>query len=255
MAERIDLDAALADLSAAVSWPATPGIVTRVAAALDERPARRGWAGRGWAGRWPRAVIIAIVVSLLLAATAAAAALLIPGLRLTLLPSMPPASVASGPLGTRLALGDRVAPDAVSIAVPGALGAPDEVYVNADGSVVSLVYASGEDMPEVADTGIGLLVQEIRGDLNRELVEKLVAEVGAIVTPVTVAGSDGFWITGPPHLVRYRGADGLEHAEMTRLVGDTLVWQVGDALYRIESGLGMDATVRIGASIPSSGTP
>ncbi len=36
---------------------------------------------------------------------------------------------------------------------------------------------------------------------------------------------------------------------MTRLAGDTLVWQRDDVLYRIESGLGLDATRRIAESI------
>jgi len=250
MAERIDLDAALADLAAGVAWPSTPDLVTSVAVAL-ERPPRR----RGWAGPWPRAVVIAIVATLLLAAAVAAAVLLIPGLRLTFVPSLPSDSVAQDPLGSRLALGDRVEPADVTVSGPAALGEPDEVYVNASGDVITLVYSAGDELPEVADTGIGLLVQEIRGDLNREMVEKLVVEVGATVTPVTIGGSDGFWIAGRPHLVRYRDANGVERGEMTRLVGDTLVWQAGDVLYRIESGLGMDATVAIGASIPRQGTP
>ena len=248
MAERADLDAAFADLATAVAWPVTPDLVTTVSVAL-ERPVR----GRGWATPWPRAVVIAIVATLLLAAAVAAAVLALPGLRLTFVPTLPPA--AQDPLGSRLALGERVAPGDVAVNVPAALGEPDEIYVNASGDVVTLVYAASGDLPEVADTGIGLIVQEIRGELDRERVEKLVVEVGAIVTPATVGGAEGLWVTGPPHVVRYRDANGVERGEMTRLVGDTLVWQAGDVLFRIESGLGMDATIAIGASIPSRGTP
>ena len=251
MADPTDLDIVLADVSEAIAWPGTPDLVSSVAAVMDERPAPRARVP----GRWPRAVVIAIVATLLLAATVAAAALLLPGLRLSFVPSVPSASVAHGPLGTRLSLGMPVAPGEVTLRVPAALGEPSETYANADGQVISMVYAADEHLAEVADTGIGLLVQEIHGDLDREMVEKLVVEVGATVTPVSVGESDGFWISGPPHLVRYRDAEGLERREMTRLVGDTLVWQAGDTMYRIESGLGMDATVRIGASIPSSGTP
>jgi len=247
MAERADLDAAFADLATTVAWPATPDLVTTVAVAL-ERPDR----GRGWATPWPRALAIAIVATLILAAAVAAAVLVLPGLRLTFVPTLPP--VAQDPLGSRLALGERVAPGDVAVNVPAALGEPDEIYVNAAGDVVTLVYAASDDLPEVADTGIGLILQEIRGDLDRERVEKLVVEAGAIVTPANVGGADGLWITGPPHVVRYRDANGVERGEMTRLVGDTLVWQAGDVLFRMESGLGMDATVAIGASIPPPGT-
>ena len=97
MAERADLDAAFADLATAVTWPATPDLVTTVAGAL-ERPMRR----RGWATPWPRAVAIAIVATLLLAAAVAAAVLVLPGLRLTFVPTLPPG--AQDPLGSRMRL-------------------------------------------------------------------------------------------------------------------------------------------------------
>ena len=42
--------------------------------------------------------------------------------------------------------------------------------------------------------------------------------------------------SGPPHLIRYSDPAGRERSERTRLVGDTLVWQRGGVLYRIESG-------------------
>jgi hypothetical protein len=112
------------------------------------------------------------------------------------------------------------------------------------------VYAASQELPELDGTGIGLLVQSIEGTLVREQVEKLVVEVDAVVTAVTVGGEDGYWIDGPPHLLRFLGPDGAERAEATRLVGDTLVWERDGVLYRIESGLGRDATIAIAESIP-----
>jgi hypothetical protein len=253
MAEPFDLDTALADVSGALAWPPTPDLVTAVAIELDGRSRSRPWAIG--LRSWPRVLVIALVATLLVAATVAAAALLLPGLRLSIVPSLPGASAPADPLGTRMALGERVAASEAAAAFPAALGEPDETYVDASGDVVSLVYGASDALPEVADTGVGLLLQEIRGDLNEEMVEKLVVEVGAIVTPVTVSGAEGFWISGPPHLVRYRDSAGIERREMTRLVGDTLVWQDGEVLHRIESGIGMDAAIRIGESIPSPGTP
>ena len=41
---------------------------------------------------------------------------------------------------------------------------------------------------------------------------------------------------------------------MTRLAGDTLVWQRGDTLYRIESALGLEATRRLAESVDDPGT-
>jgi hypothetical protein len=36
---------------------------------------------------------------------------------------------------------------------------------------------------------------------------------------------------------------------MTRLAGDTLVWQDGETLYRIESALGLEPSLRLAESI------
>jgi hypothetical protein len=123
------------------------------------------------------------------------------------------------------------------------------VYVSQGGEVVSLVYAPRPGLPEIGDTGIGLLLQEMRGTLDRERIEKLVPEFGATVTPTPVGDGEGYWITGPRHLVRYTDSAGREQVEATRLVGNTLVWHDDGALFRIESGLGLDAVRRIGASI------
>ena len=237
-------DAALRDLATEVAFPPTPDVRGAVAARLAER-ARRSWVPVAW----PRALVLGVAATLLLAGAVVAAALVIPGLRLTFTPSLPTASVPTDALATRLALGERVAPDALDARVPSVLGEPDEAYSSRSGEVITLVYASGPDLPELAGTRIGLLVQQINGSLERERIEKLIVEVGAGITELEVDGAPGYWIEGPPHLIRYRGPSGEERSEMTRLVGDTLVWQQGDVLYRMESGLGLDETRHIAESI------
>jgi hypothetical protein len=238
------LDAALRDLAAEVAFPPTPDLRGAVAARLHER-SRRSWAPVAW----PRALVLGIAATVLITGVVVAAVLVIPGLRLTFTPSLPTASVPSNALATRLALGDPVALDAVDARVPAILGQPDEVYSARSGEVITLVYASSDELPELAGTGIGLLVQQINGSLERERIEKLIVEVSASVTELEIDGSPGYWIEGPPHLIRYRGPSGQERSEMTRLVGDTLVWQRGDVLYRIESGLGLETTLRIAESM------
>jgi hypothetical protein len=235
------LDAALRDLATEIEFPTTPDLRGAVAARLGGSSVRSWW-------RWTvaRALVLAALAVLLLAA---AAVLLLPGLRITPVQTVPTASVPADGLATRLALGERVPLEMVEAALPSALGAPDEVYSSRAGEVISLVYSSRAELPELADTGIGILVQQINGSLDRERVEKLVVEFGVTVTPVEVAGVAGFWIDGPPHLIRYTGPAGEARSEMTRLVGDTLVWQRGDVLYRIESGLGLVRTLRIAESI------
>ena len=238
------LGTALLDLADEVAFPATPDLRGAVLARLGE-PAPRARTRLAW----PRSLVLATIALLLIAAAAAAAVLVLPGLRLTLVPTLPPASVPADGLATRLVLGERVQLGAVNARAPSVLGEPDEVYVTNDGEVVSLVYESGGELPELAGTGIGLLVQRISGSLERDRIEKLAQELGVAVTAVQVDGADGFWIDGRPHLIRYLGPSGDERSEMTRLAGDTLVWQRGGFLYRIESGLGLAETRRIAESI------
>jgi hypothetical protein len=237
------LDAALGELAPEI-FPPTPDLRTSVVAQL-RRPARPPW----WApAAWPRAIALAVIVTLLVAATATALVIAVPGLRLTLLPTLPTPQVASGPLATRLALGEPIAPETVDAMMPAVLGAPDEAYVAGDGEVVSLVYAADDGLPELAGSEIGLLIQAIEGSLDRDRVEKLLVE-DVRITAVDVDGAAGYWIEGPPHLIRYVGASGTDRSQRTRLVGDSLLWEAGGVLYRIESGLGMAGTLRIAESI------
>jgi len=235
----VSLDAALRGLAADVAFPAVPDHMT---AGVASRLAGRTPAPRRW--RWTRALLIAAGLTLLAAATVAALAWALPGLRI-----VPVASVPAAPgLGSGLALGDAAAPGEAAPFTIAALGVPDATYRSPDGGVTTFLFAPRDGLPELG-AGIGLLAQRIDGTLDRSMVMKLVDEVDARVVPVSVGGADGFWVAGPPHLVRYVGTDGRERAEMTRLAGDTLVWQDGDTLYRIESGLGLEPTLRLAESV------
>ena len=238
------LDTALVDLADNLAFPPTPDLRRAVVTRLSQTP-RRSW----MPALWPRALVLGVGAALLVAGAVMAALLVLPGLRLTFTPALPTGPVPVDPLATRLALGERVSVDSVDGPVPLVLGEPDEAYSSRSGEVISLVYASGDELPELAGSGIGLLVQQINGSLERDRIEKLIVEVGATVTVTDVDGASGFWIQGPPHLIRYRGPSGEERAELTRLAGDTLVWQSGHVLYRIESGLGLQETRRIAESI------
>jgi hypothetical protein len=238
------LDAALRSMQTDVAFPPTPDLRASVGDRLAA-PESRSW----WPSALPRAVALALVATLVLAATAAALALLIPGLRLTFVPALPWAELPDDPVAARLTLGEPIPPGTVDRGIPSELGAPDEAYVLGENEVLTLVYRADDQLPPMAETEIGLLVQVIDGVLDEARVEKLVAEVGASVSPTEVDGASGYWISGPPHLVRYITPGGGPRSQSTRLVGDTLVWERDGVLYRIESGLGMDATLRIAESI------
>lgn len=236
------LESALWSLADDIAYPPTPDLAAAVTERLGAPPARRSLRHR-----LGRPLLLAAILALLLAAAVAALTFVLPGLRLSVVPALPATPTAT--LGDELALGERVHPGELEAFGPRLPGAPSAAYVSRDGDVVSLVYAAADELPEIGDSGIGLLVQRIAGSLEHERIEKLVVEVGASLTPVEVAGDPGFWIEGPPHLVRYRGQDGIERSQMTRLAGDTLVWERNGTLYRVESGVGLDRTLLLAESI------
>ncbi|HEY8169904.1 MAG TPA: hypothetical protein VIH24_02250 [Candidatus Limnocylindria bacterium] len=240
------IDVALQALATELAFPPTPDLRASVERAIA-RPARRSW----WPSAWPRAVALAVLATLLIAAAATALVIAVPGLRLTFLPALPSPDIPDEPLATRLALGRPVDPETIAVGIPAALGTPDEAYVIGDDRVISLVYAADDRLATLGDSGIGLLVQVIEGALDREQVEKLVAsDPGTSVAAVQVGDADGFWITGPPHLVRIIDPNGGPSTLPTRLAGDTLVWESGGVLYRMESAMGLEETLRIAETIP-----
>lgn len=239
---------ALRDLAAALAFPPTPDMRRAIADRLLQPPPPSR--PRAWPGVWPRAIVLAVLLSILGVAVATALVLVLPGLRLTVVPTLPSADVPAGPLATRLVLGEPISPDAIANGIPSVIGPPDEAYIAGDAGVVSLVYAADADLAELSGSGIGLLVQVIDGALERERVEKLVVQGGTSVTAVQVGRVAGYWIEGRPHLIRFLDRDGVGRSEATRLAGDTLVWERDGRLFRIESGLGLAATLRIAESIP-----
>jgi hypothetical protein len=244
------LDEMLADLAPDVAWPSTPNVVDRVLQP-PVSPRRGPWR---LLRTWRPAFAIAVVATLVLAAAVAALAFGLPGLRIIVTPSLPPSAIAPA-LGERLDLGDPTTLEAAAgsfgggLAVPAAAGAPDETYAAADGSIVWLVYSADDALPPLAGSDVGLLVMEVHGTVDSEQIDKLVVEGRNTVTAVSVAGAPGYWIEGEPHLLRYRDPSGGTDEVVSRLVGDTLVWERDGILYRIESGLGARETLRLATSM------
>ena len=235
------LDAALRQMAEEVVFPPTPPVAASVRERLVEAglpsPRRRPWG---------RSLALAIGLSLLVAATVLALSWVLPGLRIVPVASVPPGPTAE--LGEDLRLGQPMDAADAPFTI-GEDGSAVSGYTLDGGTVTSLLLAAGEGLPEIADTGIGLLVQRIEGDLETAMVEKLVDEVGATVTPISIGDAEGFWIEGPPHLVRYLTPAGGVRTEATRLVGDTLVWQRDGILYRMESALGLGESLQLAASV------
>jgi hypothetical protein len=231
-------------------WPATPDVAAAVASTLAAAPEPRRRAGR-----WRPALLAAVVVLLLAAGAVAAGALGVGPLRILFAEALPTPNVPDTPLGTRLALGQQLALGEaahadVPLAVPAPLGDPDEIYVS-DIGIVSMLWAPRGGLPAMPGSGAGLLLMTIPGDLDANLVSKIVVESRASVAPVFVGEADGFWISGAPHVFRYVQPDGAEGRVTSRLVGDALVWQADDVVMRLESAAGRDATIGLAESMTS----
>ena len=267
-----ELEQQLTAMGSTLDWPPTPDLVK-----LIHLPARRGaraplealgWGaavGRSYRARWALAAAAAIVV-------AAGALLAFPLSREaianwvnvhTIFRQVPrlatPTPQPPGPLGERLGLGGRTTlPDARTqiawhIAIPATLGQPDEVYlqpvVNAPAQgEVTLVYATRPGIPIAGQTGVSVLVTEARGTVDQNFFGKMIGP-GTTLEPITVAGHQGYWISGPLNEFFFTDANGNFRNETGRLAANTLILDDGGTVIRIEGNLTKAQALEIAASL------
>ncbi len=278
MAERwqptdAELESALIDLGRRLEYPRTPllarAVRERLAAAA--RPSLKERLAALWETLRPaqRAFALAALAVVLLAGavfslfpdarTTVAHWLGLRGVVITNVPSPLPTPLRTlppGPVGQRLNLGEKVIlADAQShvrfhVLVPAALGDPDEVYFLEPpaGGEVSLVYFERPAVPQTAQTGVGLLLTEFRGDLEPGFFGKGLGP-GTRLVEVRVRGVTGYWIEGMPHLFFYRDSSGNVRDETLRLAANTLIWEEAGVTVRIESSLRQDQALRIAESL------
>lgn len=283
-----DLEDVLRSLATAIDWPTVapmtpsgatvgPDVATRVRVRLAS--GERARSARPWWRLSTRPVrgslVLAVVALLALAIVAGAVGLGLPGLRFILgeppasvlpsptpVPSATPSDLPTPPLpavtGSQLGLGRRVALEdvepqtGVSVRLPrdARLGPPDTVWIDSNKfDQIAYVWAADEDLPETSERGVGLVLMRFAGRSDEEFYQKVIGSGNTLQT-VTVDGHDGFWITGEMHFFFYvRPGGGGTVDDARRWVGDALVWNDGEATFRIESALGRDATIEIAESI------
>ncbi|HEX5824304.1 MAG TPA: hypothetical protein VFY18_07610, partial [Candidatus Limnocylindrales bacterium] len=252
-------------------------------------PARRArlrieaGAGRRRPSWWPfgrpmarpvrRSMLLAVVALLVVVAIVGAIGFGVPGIRIIFtggpspspspqtsaaLPSSSPRATASptapGPPGSGLDLGFRttmtevptLAGFAPALPTSETVGPPDTIWFR-EGRV-SLVWAARPGLPETEAAGIGLLMTEFRGSVNEDFFQKMLGP-DTTITPVTVGGGTGWWISGEPHDFLYVDARGETVFDSRRVVGDTLLWTRGDITFRMESSLGQAAAIALAETI------
>jgi hypothetical protein len=167
-------------------------------------------------------------------------------------------------IGGTLLLGERSTLDDARAAAPFAIvlpadaesGPPDEVWLNQRGgaTVVGLIWQASGELPEIGDTGVGMLLLEIVTDDDDAIfIKKMIG--GGEMDTVDVGGRTGIWIEG--------GALAAEPVEglmldlfdpAMRRSGNVLIWSDGGVTYRLETALPQADAVRIAASLtPETG--
>jgi hypothetical protein len=281
-----ELELALADLARALAWPAPTGTspalddpatrARRRIVAEGVAPIRRTW----WLRRPRRrplrsSLLLAAAALLVLAAIAAAIGLGLPGIRITFtsspLPSIAPAPTSSplgariprpsassspspsaGPLGWQLGLGAPIAVADLGAAVtfpvrlPSSLGPPASAWL-LDGRVTT-VWPTAPGRPPLEQHDLGLVLTELRGDVDAGYFEKILSP-GTTIQPVTVEGVTGYWISGRPHELVFVDPSGEPVFDSRRIVGDTLIWARDGITYRLESGLDRDGAIKLADSL------
>ena len=256
-----ELEEQLSTLGAELDWPPTPKLAVAVRSRITVPPARRGlW----YQSRWALAAAAVVIALAALLAYQPARETIADWVnvhvffqRVHLLPT--PSPQPSGPLGQRLGLGGQTTLSeaqkqvAWQVTIPSSLGQPDEVYLllPPDGPVqgeVTLVYATRPGIPVSGATGVAVLITEARGAVNKNFFGKMLGP-DTTLEPVTVAGHQGYWVSGSPHVFIFLDAYGNFRDETMRLATNTLILDEGGTVVRIEGNLTKEQAVQIATSL------
>jgi hypothetical protein len=250
-----ELERQLTQLGREVDWPVTPDLTLSIRERLAPTPVRR---------RRPvfrRSFAIALAALLVLAGGVFAA---VPSVRDAVLelfglqgatverreelpPPPPPAPLQLGERTTLEAARDSLGFDPL---VPDAAGEPDAVYVRraVPGGSIALAYRPSDELPEARSTGLGLLVEEFRGDLAPEYFGKTAGQATRIER-LRVDGDRAIWLEGAPHFFFYRAPNEPFREEQLRIAQNVLLLERGRLLIRLEGAFDLDRAVELARSL------
>jgi len=120
-------------------------------------------------------------------------------------------------------------PDAPTASTPDPF--VDAPTTGAEGSDVSDDPANGSIGTVIEVDGIDVLVSDFVGTLDNPAIGKIVGD-GTSVRQVDVGGEVGIWIDGEPHDVSFYDERG--DIVFERFAGNTLLWQDGPVVRRLE---------------------
>jgi hypothetical protein len=252
-----DLERQLTQLGRELDWPPTPDLVGPVRAGLVPRAAAR----RRRPVVFRRSFAIALAALLVLAGGVFAA---VPGVRDAVLEffglqgatverreQLPPA-----PAPRALHLGQRTTLSAVrgslgfEPVLPEAAGRPDGVFVSHDvpGGALAVTYRPRAGLARARTTGLGLLVEEFRGDLAPEYFGKTAGQATR-VERLRVDGERAIWLEGAPHFFFYRPSGGQFEEHELRLAQNVLLLEHDGLLVRMEGAFGREQALELARSL------
>lgn len=226
------LERELQALAAAVELPPTPDLVAAIEPRLTRTPRR---------SLRPLAValgtlVLAAAVAVALSPSARSSFLELFHLRgatverLDKLPALPVTGTPD--LGERVGLAEaerRVGP-----LVRLDLGEPRQVWIR--GGAVTMAYGDARETK--------LLFSQFPGSIVEGFVKK-VSGSGTRIDEVRVGSSRGLWLEGDPHFFIYRDPNGSIRSGRAYLAGNTLLWERGSKLLRLEGALTKTQALRI----------
>jgi hypothetical protein len=218
-------------LAAYIDFPAERDLAAAVRARLAPRPRRR------------RALVLVLAALVLALAVAfavppARSAILrflhLRGARIQRVDRLPEVRTrAPLDLGIPVSLADAAETAGFEPLRSSLLGDPDRV--SWDGAMLWFRYGN-----------VRLLVSQFRGSERIELVKKLV-EPRTMITPVSVLGQQGYFLSGATHFLYLTPTD-LIRDERVRLARNVLLWQHGPLTLRLEGDLTVSEALRIARS-------
>lgn len=233
-----ELELRLASLARAIEYPPTPDLATAVERSLQPRADRQPSLLRVLAVAV--AVALAVVAGVLAFSPGARSAFLelfrLQGATVSRVESLPEVELIDFDLGERVTRQEaerRVGFELVD------LGEPDAIHLRA-GRVVSLVYGPSEQ-PR-------LVLSQFRGAVWDGFHKKAVG-TGTTIENVTVGGERGLFVSGEEHYVMFVDGRGLVTDERTALAGNTLLWNRGPLLMRLEADVPRDEALELAESI------
>jgi hypothetical protein len=137
---------------------------------------------------------------------------------------------------TRVAAGDLLLPET--------LGKADEVYAGGppDEEGITLVYGARSGLPPLGDTGIGLILTQLPGDVESAYFpEGQRPEAG--LQRVQVDGKPGYWVPAG------RGVPSPIGRDEGRLHGSVLLWEHESVALRLEADLPKQEAIWIAESV------